>query len=51
MVKKQKSIQQKVNQQLGRLERYDEYYEIIIDTLKVIAETLEDKAEQTCFEH
>lgn len=44
MVKKQKSIQQKVNQQLGRLERYDEYYEIIIDTLKVIAETLEDKA-------
>ena len=44
MVKKQKSIQQKVNQQLGRLERYDEYYEIIIDTLKSIAETLEDKA-------
>lgn len=44
MVKKQKSIQQKVNQQLGRLDRYDEYYEIIIDTLKTIAETLEDKA-------
>lgn len=44
MVKKQRSIQQKVNQQLGRLDRYDEYYEIIIDTLKTIAETLEDKA-------
>ena len=44
MVKKQKSIQQKVNQQLGRLNRYDEYYEIIIDTLKAITETLEDKA-------
>lgn len=44
MVKKQKSIQKKVNQQLGRLDRYDEYYEIIIDTLKGIAETLEDKA-------
>lgn len=44
MVKKQKSIQQKVNQQLGRLDRYDEYYEIIIDTLKAIAETLEDNA-------
>lgn len=44
MVKKQKSIQKKVNQQLGRLDRYDEYYEIIIDTLKTIAETLEDKA-------
>ena len=44
MVKKQKSIQQKVNQQLGRLNRYDEYYEIIIDTIKAITETLEDKA-------
>lgn len=44
MVKKQKGIQKKVNQQLGRLDRYEEYFEIIIDTLKEIAETLEDKA-------
>lgn len=44
MVGKQKTIQRKVNQQLGRLDRYEEYYEIIIDTLKEIAETLEDKA-------
>lgn len=43
MVKKQKSIQKKVNLQLGRLDRYNEYYEIIIDALREIAETLEDK--------
>lgn len=44
MIKKQKRIQKKVNQQLSRLDRYDEYYEIIIDNLKSIAETLEDKS-------
>ncbi len=44
MVRKQKGIQRKVNQQLGRLDRYDEYREIIVDTLKTIAETLEDQA-------
>lgn len=44
MVKKQKRIQKSVNQQLGRLERYDEYSEIILDALKDIAGTLEDCA-------
>ena len=44
MIKKQKSIQRKVNQQLGRLDRYEEYHEIIVDALREIAETLEDKA-------
>ena len=44
LVKKQKRIQKSVNQQLGRLDRYEEYCEIIIDKLKEIAETLEDKA-------
>lgn len=44
MVKKQKRIQKSVNQQLGRLERYDEYSEIILDALKDISDTLEDCA-------
>ena len=44
LVKKQKKIQQSVNQQLNRLDRYDEYFEIIIDKLKEISEALEDKA-------
>ena len=44
MVKKQKRIQKSVNQQINRLERYDEYSEIIIDALKNIADVLEDKA-------
>lgn len=44
MVKKQKRIQKSVNQQISRLDRYDEYSEIIIDSLKDIAETLEDDA-------
>ncbi|MBQ8514249.1 MAG: DEAD/DEAH box helicase family protein [Ruminococcus sp.] len=42
MVKKQKRIQKAVNQQLGRLDRYEEYSDIIIDKLKEIAKTLED---------
>ena len=44
MVKKQKRIQKSANQQLGRLERYDEYYEIIFDELIKMSETLEDTA-------
>lgn len=44
LVKKQKRIQKAVNQQLGRLNRYEEYSEIIVDKLKEIAGTLEDKA-------
>ena len=44
MVKKQKRIQKSVNQQLGRLDKYDEYRDIIIEKLKEIADTLEDKA-------
>jgi len=44
MVKKQKRIQKSVNQQLGRLDKYEEYSDIIIEKLKEIAETLEDKA-------
>ena len=44
MVSKQKRIQKSVNQQLGRLERYEEYSEIIYDKLTDIAQTLEDKA-------
>lgn len=42
MVKKQQRIQKAVNQQLGRLDRYDEYKEIILDKLIEIADTLED---------
>ena len=44
LVKKQQRVQQSVNQQLGRLDRYDEYCEIIIDKLQTISETLEDSA-------
>ena len=44
MVKKQKRIQKSVNQQLGRLDKYDEYRDIIIEKLKEISDTLEDKA-------
>ena len=43
MVKKQQRIQKTVNQQLGRLDRYDEYKEIIVDKLIEISETLEDR--------
>lgn len=42
MVKKQQRIQKAVNQQLGRLERYDEYKDIILDKLSEVADTLED---------
>lgn len=42
MVKKQQRIQKSVNQQLGRLDRYDEYKEIILDKLTEIADTLDD---------
>ena len=44
MVKKQQRIQKSVNQQLGRLDRYNEYKEIIFDKLVEISETLEDNA-------
>ena len=43
LVKKQKRIQKVVNQQLGRLDRYEEYKEIIVDNLKEIASTLSDQ--------
>ncbi len=43
MVKKQKRIQKSVNQQLGRLERYEEYKEIVLDKIQEMAETLKDK--------
>lgn len=43
-VKKQKNIQKKVNQQLNRLRKYDEFAEIVIDELNNIAEILEDTA-------
>ena len=41
---RQKRVQQSVNQQLGRLDRYDEYAEIIAEKLGDISERLEDKA-------
>lgn len=44
LVTKQKRIQQSVNQQLGRLDRYDEYAEIIAEKLGDISDRLEDKA-------
>ncbi len=44
LVKKQQKVQQSVNQQLSRLDRYDEYCEIIVDKLRSISETLEDNA-------
>lgn len=44
LVAKQKRIQKSVNQQLGRLDKYDEYCEIIVEKLNEIAATLEDNA-------
>lgn len=44
LVRKQKRVQQSVNQQLGRLDRYDEYAEIIVEKLEEISGKLEDKA-------
>ena len=44
LVKKQKNIQKKVNQQLNRLRKYDEFAEIVVDELNNIAEILEDSA-------
>lgn len=44
LVAKQKRIQKSVNQQLGRLDKYDEYRDIIIEKLGEIAATLEDNA-------
>ena len=44
MVEKQKRIQDIVNQQLNRLEQYDEFKEAILDKLQEIAETLDDVA-------
>ncbi len=44
MVNKQKKIQKSVNQQLGRLNRYEEYSEIIYEELKKISDMLEDTA-------
>ena len=42
LVNKQKSIQQTVNQQLGRLSKFDEYGESIASKLHDIADLLED---------
>ena len=44
LVKKQKQVQQSANQQLGRLEKFDDYCEIILDKLQSMADTLEDQA-------
>ena len=44
LVRKQQKIQQRVNQQLGRMNRYEEYAEIITDKLREIAEDLNDPA-------
>ena len=44
MVRKQKQIQKTVNLQLNRLNRYEEYKEIIADKLHEVAETLDDSA-------
>lgn len=44
LVKKQKNIQKKVNQQLNRLRKYEEFSEIIVDELNNIADILEDSA-------
>ena len=43
LVKKQKKIQIIANQQLNRMRQYEDYYELIADKLKEIAESLEDK--------
>lgn len=44
LVKKQKRIQKTVNQQLGRLNRYEEYRDIIVEKLKEVSTTLSDPA-------
>ena len=44
MVQKQKKIQNIVNQQLGRLDRYEEYADAIFEKLTGISETLGDSA-------
>ncbi len=43
LVNKQQSIQQSVNQQLGRLSKYEDYSEIIVDKLQDISSSLNDK--------
>lgn len=43
LVRKQKRIQQTVNQQLNRLSRYEDYKETIVDKLSDVADSLEDK--------
>lgn len=44
LVEKQKSIQQTVNQQLGRLDKFDDYGDSIIEKLHRIVDSLEDRA-------
>lgn len=44
LVKKQKSIQQTVNQQLGRLDKFNDYRESILEKINGIADSLEDRA-------
>lgn len=46
LVRKQQKIQQRVNQQLKRMNRYADYAEDITDKLREIAEELEDTAFQ-----
>ena len=46
LVRKQRKIQQRVNQQLKRMSRYADYAEDIADKLREIAEELEDTAFQ-----
>jgi ATP-dependent helicase HepA len=43
LVKKQKSIQRSVNQQIKRMDNFEEYGEAIIDKLQDICDNLEDK--------
>lgn len=51
LVKKQKRIQKVINQQIGRLDRYDEYKTIIIDELRDVSETLSDPAFSKLVDH
>jgi hypothetical protein len=44
LVKKQKRIQQTVNQQLGRLDKFDDYGESILEKINSIVDSLEDLA-------
>ena len=46
LVRKQQKIQQRVNQQLKRMNRYADYAEDITEKLREIAEELEDTAFQ-----